>query len=59
LTETAQAEGEREREAGSLVSREPDEGLHAGLDPRTMGSRRKPKAEAQPSHPGAPQHDEV
>jgi len=33
---------EREKEAGSPPSREPD----AGLDPRTLGSRPKPKADA-------------
>ena len=31
--------------------------LDAGLDPRTMGSRPEPRADAQPlSHPGAPPH---
>ena len=33
---------EREEEAGSLLSREPD----AGLDPRTLRSRPEPKAAA-------------
>ena len=42
---------EAEGEAGSPQSREP----HAGLNPRTLGSRPEPKAGAQPlSHPGAP-----
>ena len=39
---------QREKQAPSV---EPD----AGLDPRTLGSRPKPKADAQPlSHPAAP-----
>ncbi|XP_073758103.1 BCLAF1 and THRAP3 family member 3 isoform X5 [Callorhinus ursinus] len=47
-----QAGGVGEGEAGFPWSREPD----AGLDPRTLGSRLEPKADAQQlSHPGAPQ----
>ena len=34
----------------------PHEKPDAGLNPRTLGSRPEPKADAQPlSHPGAPQ----
>jgi len=40
--ERAQAGGEAEGEAGSLLSKEPD----VGLDPRTLGSRPEPKADA-------------
>ena len=44
-----EAETKAEGEAGSYG--EPD----AGLDPRTLGSWPKPKADAQPlSHPGVP-----
>ena len=44
-------EGQKEGEAGSSLSREPE----AGLDPRTPGSGPEPKADAQAlSHPGAP-----
>ena len=40
---------QREKQA---PCREPD----VGLDPRTLGSRPEPKAEAQPwSHPGVPE----
>ena len=38
----AERQAEREEEAGSLPSREPD----AGLDPRTLGLQPEPKAEA-------------
>ena len=38
-----EAEGERKREADSPPSREP----YVGLDPRTLGSRPEPKADAQ------------
>ena len=42
----------RDRESQRHRQREPD----IGLDPRLLGSRPKPKADAQPlSHPGAPQ----
>jgi len=40
--ERAQAEETGEGEAVSPLSREPD----AGLDPRTLGSRPEPKADA-------------
>ena len=44
-----EAETQAEREASSLQEAD------AGLDPRTLGSRPKPKADAQPlSHPGTP-----
>ena len=40
-----------EQREGQSMIREPSE----GLDPRTLGSRPEPKAEAQPlSHPGVP-----
>ena len=44
MRERAQAGGaaEGEGEAGSLLSREPD----VGLNPRTLGSRAKPKTHA-------------
>ena len=43
-----EAETQAEGEAGSL------HGARWGLDPGTLGSRPKPKADAQPlSHPGA------
>ena len=46
-----EAETQAEGEAGST---QPD----AGFNPRTLGSRPEPKADAQPlSHPGAPSHD--
>ena len=47
--ERAHKQGERqaEGEAGSLPSKEPNE----GLDPRTLGSRPKPKADAQLTEP--------
>ena len=44
-----EAETQAEREADSM--RKPN----VGLDPRTPGSHREPKADAQPvSHPGVP-----
>ena len=46
-----QREAETQTEEKQAPCGEPD----AGLDPRTMGSRPEPKADAQPlSHPGVP-----
>ena len=46
----AERQAEREGEAGSLLSREPD----AGLNPRTLRSCPEPKSGVNPlSHPGA------
>jgi len=51
VREGTQVGGVGEGEAGFPRSREPN----AGLDPRTLGSRPEPKADAErPSHPGAP-----